>query len=166
VKPFQTPFGEELVEFLHGLHQLHLLHVTIVSESGWSWALGWVQLGVCTMECVGFTDSSLSYGWQLMDILGCQDFTFSFCKPHESSSIPQGASASQHLVCRHILPNPGGAFLDFLARVPPTTFLLCTLHKDTFHQVQRSFGGRYHWEAGTMASATWRTYLGPANSAE
>jgi hypothetical protein len=44
------------------------------------------------------------------------------------------------------LPNPGRAFLDFLARVPLTTFLLCMLHEDSFHQVQQSFGGQCHWE--------------------
>jgi hypothetical protein len=108
--------------------------------------LGWAQLGVRTMECIGFTDSSLSYGRQLTCTLGCQDFAFSFRKPHESSSVPQGASGSRRLVCGHILPNPGRAFLDFLARVPPTTFLLCTVHKDAFHQVQQSFGAQYHWE--------------------
>jgi hypothetical protein len=98
------------------------------------------------MECIGFTDSSLSYGRQLTYMLGCQDFAFSFRKWHESSSIPQGASASRHLVCGHILPNPGRALLDFLARVPPTTFLLCTLHKDAVYRVQWSFEGQYHWE--------------------
>lgn len=73
-KPCQTPFGEEVVEFLHELHCLHRLQITVVSESGWSWVLAWGQLGVRTIECVAFTDSSLSYGRQLIDILACRDF--------------------------------------------------------------------------------------------
>ena len=49
-------------------------------------------------------------------------------------------------MCGHVSPNPGPALLGFLSRLPPSTSLLLTLHKDALRQVQGSIEGQYHWE--------------------
>ena len=134
----KTPFGEEVVEFLHGLGDLQSLKVMVLSESGWGWALSWTQLGVRTLQCIAFSDQSMDYGRQLSVTLGCRGFELTLSKPHEASSIFRDSPFSCCVVCGHVPANPGCPFLDFVGHIHPTVPLLFTLPKDAVHHfVQR-----------------------------
>jgi hypothetical protein len=134
------------VEFLHGLEQLHSLRVTVISESRWSWVLGWAQLGVWALDCVAFTETSLAYGRQLNSILGCQGIDFVLRRPDELPFASQESATFPRVVCGHVLTSPGRPFLDFLCRVPSKTFLILTLSRDALPHFRQTVGGLYGWE--------------------
>ena len=148
VRPHQTPFGEEVIEFLQGLDSLHNLDVvTVISENGWSWVLGWAQLGVWTVDCVAFTDeASMVYGGQLTSILGCQGFDLVLQGPREGSTVICGGPTHPNVVCALLLANPGLPFLNYLGSVPASSFLLLTLDRSLLPILQSNIGGQYRWE--------------------
>ena len=92
------------------------------------------------MDCVAFTEMSLEYGRQLISTLGCQGFDLTFRGPHEDAFIGQGDPTYPHVVCGHLLSNPGPSFLNFLGTVPATSFLLLTLDRAFLPVLQRTIG--------------------------
>jgi len=98
------------------------------------------------MDCVAFTEMSLEYGRQLISTLGCQGFDLTFRGPHEDAFIGQGDPTYPHVVCGHLLSNPGPSFLNFLGTVPATSFLLLTLDRALLPVLQQAIGGHCHWK--------------------
>jgi hypothetical protein len=100
--PYHTSLGEEVIEFLHGPENLHNLCITIVSLSGWTWALAWAHLGVRVMSCNGFTELSMEYGRQVASTLSGQGFNQSLHFAGRLSAICRRDPNQPHFVCGHI----------------------------------------------------------------
>jgi hypothetical protein len=118
----------------------------IISKSGWIWAICWAQLGVRIMNCVAFTEMSMEYGQQLISTLSFQGYDLTFQGPHKDSFVVRGDPTCPHVVCGHLLSNPGPSLLNFKATIPATSFLLLTLDQALLPLLQQTIGGHYHWE--------------------
>jgi hypothetical protein len=146
MSPHHTPFGEEVIEFLHGLESLHNLRIHIVSESGWTWALAWAQLGVRVMNGIAFTELSMDYGRQVISILNGQGFDLSLQSAGRLSAAGRRGPNIPHVVCGHLLSSPGRSILAYLGSIPATSFLLLTLDRSALPLLQQYIGEHCRWE--------------------
>lgn len=91
----EVSYGEETLGLLRDLHFLHLLHVVVISDGGWSWVLGWAQLGMKRLVCVSLTEASALEMDRVAAVLQGVDL--------EPSTWPLVApGVDGHVVCAHV----------------------------------------------------------------
>jgi len=113
-EPQQKQYGDEMVEYLHGMHILSELEVMIISVDGWSWALGWAQLGATAVSCLPLTDRAKVNLDVLESAIG------------GSVQFKQVVGTVRGVVCFHISSPLEPLLAEYVQSLPETTPILGT----------------------------------------
>ena len=115
-----------------------MVNVTIVSDDGWSWALGWGQLGKRKLFCESLTSVSDSNLDELREALSG---TLELITDYSGDTFD-----NRKVVCLHVGSNLSSVMHDCLSLLPRSVCVLGTAHLASLGNVKDLLGPDLHYE--------------------